>query len=154
MDFIVDSNLLVLWIVGVTAPAHLGRHKNLKGFDPGDYDLLLKLTTGARSIQVTPHILAETSNLIRQIGDPLRQQLTRALGQRIAGLSEIFVESREAADDRIFPRLGLTDATIMNLAQGKAVVLTTDAILYRALLDRGLNAENFNYHRDTLYGSS
>ena len=68
----IDTNLLVLLITGLASPAYIGKHKNLRTFTVEDYVTLTAFIGGVEQIYVTPNVLAETSSLAAQIGDPIR----------------------------------------------------------------------------------
>ncbi|KAF0165241.1 MAG: hypothetical protein FD157_1593, partial [Rhodocyclaceae bacterium] len=67
---LIDTNLLVLYVVGTASRSYIEKHKRLTEFVVEDYDALLKLINNASAVFVTPHTLAETSNLARYIGEP------------------------------------------------------------------------------------
>jgi hypothetical protein len=62
-------------------------------------------------------------------------------------MRERFIESRVAASQSEFLRLGLTDAALLQAADEPATLLTADVDLYLAAVKRGFKAENFNYLR-------
>ena len=71
---ILDTNLLILLIVGLSGADRFANHKNLKNFHlPSDFEILNSLLEGISQIILTPNTLTETSNLLRQIANPARQ---------------------------------------------------------------------------------
>ncbi len=66
---------------------------------------------------------------------------------------ENYVPSVDCKADRILEILGLTDATIAELAKSGCTVISVDATLVLLLQKRGLRALNFNWSRtpDLLY---
>ena len=80
---ILDTNLLLLLVVGLTDPALIGKHKRTRSFEVTDYDLLVNVLSGYNEIVVTPHILTETSNLLSQTAalsaEVLRAKLSELL---------------------------------------------------------------------------
>jgi hypothetical protein len=69
----------------------------------------------------------------------------------IRNAEEIYVESSVVAGQKVFLRLGLTDAVMLNLANGETWLVTADLDLYLAAHAAGYDALNFNYlpHRNT-----
>lgn len=143
-----DTNLLVLLIVGSTSRKYIAIHKKLKAFTVEDFDLLIDILKSAKQIAVTPHVLAETSNLITYINDPAKSEILSKFKLFIEKNPEIYVRSLDASQQREFSRLGLTDAVIMELAKTKLPVLTADLALYLAASQAGLQVENFNHIRE------
>lgn len=151
LQLILDTNLLVLFVVGTASRKYIGSHKRLKQFSEQDYDLLLQAIGAASEILVTPNTLAETSNLAKNISEPAKSEVMSVLGQIISESPEIYVRSADAVQNREYIRLGLTDSALISASTENTVLLTTDLGLYLALLDRGMNAENFNHMRDASY---
>lgn len=144
---VLDTNLLVLLIVGSTRRDLIGRHKRLKAFTVEDFDLLSRLIAVAPQVIVTPNTLTETSNLIGQIEDPARTQIRETFRQVVGATEEEYVPSRDAVSARHFLRLGLTDAGLLQLMSGARSLLTTDFDLYLSAVQLGAAAVNFNHLR-------
>ncbi len=62
---------------------------------------------------------------------------------------EIFAPSAEGVEDIAYPRLGLTDATLLAALEDHDI-LTTDLDLYLAALHRGRKAINFTHLREQI----
>src|SRR2546425_1973988 len=60
---VLDTALLMLFVVGITNPALISRHKRLKEYTVGDFELLRNVMARASDVVVTPNVLTETSNL-------------------------------------------------------------------------------------------
>lgn len=147
---LLDTNLLVLLIVGSHDRSLVSRHKRTVQYTTEDFDLLLELVGGYDELLVTPNILTETSNLLRQIRAPLDSQLTEVLGTWINQpiMRENYVASANASGVEEFPRLGLTDAGILELLSGPVPFLTDDLDLYVAVSTKHPNlVANFNHLR-------
>src|SRR5271170_2090463 len=95
---IVDSELLTLFIVGTTSRHYISRHKKLKSYIEEDYDLLLGIVSTAAEVVVTPHALAETSNLLGYIQDPARTKIFETMRALTPGFSESQIASRKGAE--------------------------------------------------------
>ncbi|HXW70360.1 MAG TPA: PIN domain-containing protein [Methylocella sp.] len=146
---VLDTNLLVLLIVGLVCRGYIGKHKRLRDFSEEDFDLLRSFLAPASVIQLTPNTLTETSNLLSQINEPIRSQLFSKFRDLIGQFPESYIESRLGARQAEFARLGLTDSVLLMLSQDSSLILlTVDLDLYLAAVKRGLRAENFNHHRE------
>ncbi len=77
---LLDTNLLVLLIVGRASPAFVGAHKRTHSYRSEDLPLLEALLAKAARIVTTPHVLGETSNLIRQFQEPGSGRIVAAFG--------------------------------------------------------------------------
>jgi hypothetical protein len=72
-----DANLLVLLVVGLTKLNYIATHKRLKTYTIDDYTLLTELIAASAGMVVTPNVLSEASNLLRQIGEPARSEIVK-----------------------------------------------------------------------------
>lgn len=139
----IDTNLLVLLIVGLTDPAYIDRHKRLAGvYSQGGFRNLEALVANASRLVITAHILTEASNLLRQTSEPMRSKVMERLGTFIAEADEAMIPSRIAADSPNFIRLGLTDAVILTLDPAEIQVFTVDHDLHSACSRAGFEVLN------------
>lgn len=146
---LIDTNLLVLFVVGTAAKEYIAKHKKLTEFTVEDYDLLVKLIARASEVLVTPNTLTETSNLAAYINEPARSKVMDVLRRVSTDSQERYVPSSAAARRSEFIRLGLADAALLEAtAAEKATLLTADFNLYHAALAKGSQALNFNHLRD------
>lgn len=147
---LIDTNLLLLFVVGFSQPYLIERHKRTRHFTAEDYKLLCGVLSQFRTLVTTPNVLTEVSNLLDQAGGPTPQKLQELLASVIGKLEEHHFASRDCCRLEEFRRLGLADSSILRLAQdrGDLAVLTDDLHLYLALQKRGLEAVNFNHLRE------
>jgi hypothetical protein len=117
---IIDSNLLLLLIVGSTDRSYIKIHKNLSAYTDDDFDLLVIILTQFSDILTLPHIVTEVSNLARQIRNPARSKIQIKLREFIEITTELPIPSLLGARRAEFYKLGLTDAVAL---QGCAVPL-------------------------------
>lgn len=148
---LVDTNVLLLFIVGSLSLDRIAKHKRTDSFTPKDYQILVDLLRKFRGIVVTPSILAEVSNLLGQTDDQTRTALLALLGALVRRSEERYVPSVEVVEAADFLRLGLTDAGILALTGEELTVLTDDIHLYLALQRRGIEAINFHHVRESAW---
>ena len=124
--FLLDANILLLLVTGLASPSYIAIHKRLRAYSTKDHVLLQKLLSTASGIVVTPNIVTETSNLARYTGKPVRGDILRVLRALLHETGEIYIESRVAAGHPAFPRLGLTDAALLQAEFAGHVLLAAD----------------------------
>ncbi len=144
---LLDTNLLVLHIVAVTDEKLIGKHKRTRAFVPDDFLLLKLVLQDYPQIVVTPHILAETFNLVAQIGDPDKSRILRTLGDFVGKHEEIQHPSKSAVNAPYFVRMGLTDSLVLEIMQDGLPLLTDDYDLYLQAMNSNCLAFNFNHLR-------
>ena len=137
----IDSNLLVLLVVGSVDRGQVGKHRRAQSFTPEDYDRLLRMINALKRVLVTPNTLTEASNLLKSRND--RRFLDR-LRLVIEESEEIVVVSAAAARNTAFPRLGLTDAALLEAVSEERPLITADLDLFHTASSKGRNAA-FNF---------
>lgn len=147
--YFLDTNLLVLLVVGSEDRVLIEKHRRLEHYSAEDFDILVDLLEGVDQVFVTPNTLTETSNLVRQHGEPERSRLMARLHYLIQESEEIAVASATASSNNDFARLGLTDAALLEAASADTPVLTVDLELYLTAIETGEErAVNFTQYRD------
>lgn len=141
---IIDTNILLLYLVGLVNRERIPRFKRTAQFLPEDYDLFLQIVDGFQKVVTTPNILTEVNSLANQLGEPERSQCLNTFTLLISQISEEYLESISVAKNEIFARFGLTDCGIMSLAKDKYLVLTDDLKLSLYLKAQGIDTINFN----------
>ena len=144
---LLDTNLLLLLVVGRADRSYLASHKRTQDFDAVDLDAVEGLIAAYDGLVTTPHVLAETSNLLRQTANPARDLLQRELQSFILECKELPIASREGCNHEQYLPLGLTDAVVLTaceaieLSEGIVELLTADEPIYNRARSRGLPAE-------------
>src|SRR4051812_35268145 len=111
---VLDSNLLLLLVVGVADREYIKKHRRLQSYSEADFDLLRRLIAPMSAIVVTPNILTEVSNFAKQIAEPARTRIATAFTVLLDKLDEQYVASKQAAAQPEFSRLWLTDSGILD----------------------------------------
>jgi hypothetical protein len=146
---VVDTNLLVLLVVGSASKDYIAQHKRLAtDYTTDDFDLLGLILSEFSDIVLLPHILAETSNFARQIKNPARAQIQNTLRTLIATTAELPLPSVFGAQRDEFDELGLTDAVILHLCNMtvngiKPTLITTDTELANSALSLGYSVIDY-----------
>ena len=138
--YFIDTNLLVLLVVGRVGREHIARHRRLRAYTAEDYDALHDLIEPAGRVFVTPNTLTETSNLLGQHGEPERSRLFEMLRLVIQSSEEVVIASDRAASNSEFVRLGITDAALLEAATEDTPLLTVDLDLYFTAMQNSRNA--------------
>ena len=142
-SILIDTQLLVLLVVRLTNPDFISRRKRLTPVYNQTHLLALQsILSRARKLICTAHVLAEASNLLRQIADPMRSEIMATFKRFIDSADERHVQGSRAAEQPSFIRLGLTDAAILSLDPIEVEILTVDHGLHIASLDKGFDARN------------
>jgi hypothetical protein len=141
---LLDSNLLLLHIVGSHDERLIESFKRTRVFTLDDFRLLVRILTFFERVVTTPHILTEVNGLSNQISGDIRYKYFETFGAELMTLDEQFVASTVLAEGSTFRVFGLTDTAIKRVASGEALVLSVDLDLVVHLQNSGIDAINFN----------
>lgn len=150
---LIDSNLLILLFVGEFMPGQIPRFKRTKKFVEQDYNLIRAFYNLFALKVTTPNILTEISNLAGDIAPGLRESFFRSLQASFRLLHEQYVPSQAGASPAIFPRIGLTDSIIAQIATQRYLVVTDDFVLANYLGSIEADVINFNHLRESLFAA-
>jgi hypothetical protein len=142
---LIDTNLLLLHVVGSFDPAAISRFKRTDKFDEDDFALLGQYIAQYGVLVVTAGVLSEVSNLLsRRLHTPVASHVVELVDRA----EEASRPAAEVVADAAFPRLGFTDSGILQAASAPdTTVLTDDLQLYLELLARECHAVNFEHLR-------
>ena len=135
----IDTNLLVLLVIGRLRPDLVGRHRRLRAYDARDLAALEGVLRDRDAI-VLEAVLAETSNLV---GTGLDGAMT-GLAAFVRKTEIVRVEPHEVARQAMFARFGYTDTALAMVSGRGAAILTDDRPLAGRLASRDLPVINFN----------
>ncbi len=136
---IVDSNLLLLLVIGLWNPRAIATHKRLGNYTYADFLELSAFLSTFQTVATTAHVLAEVSNLAGSASGATRQAIFAQLAGLVATLEERVVSAKTAAATAEFNLFGVTDAALSVLAVDMSL-LTQDGRLARHLQLKGLSA--------------
>lgn len=145
---LLDTNLLLLLLVGTVGRAWVAKHKRTTQFSAADFDFLVETLQGS-SIVTTPNVLAEVSNLgALGFDGPAKHRFFDVLKDFVlTKFDERQMTGKTTVESLLFQTLGLTDAGIERVASENVLVLTTDAPLWGQLQKRKLKAVNYAHLR-------
>ena len=140
-----DTNVFLLFLVGLANRAAIARHKRLDNYEAGSYDVLCRLLAGYDEIIVTPGCLAETTDLLDSDKGSRTScyQILKELMESGEALSEKHVPAAKVVEEKPFMWLGFTDASYVELAEEGIPVITADFRLYQQVVARNEESVNF-----------
>jgi len=144
---LIDANLLLLLVVGRFDQQRILTFERTSAFMIEDYRLLEVIVRQFSKILTTAHVLTEVSNLSTKLEKKLLFSFRDMFRQTIETVDERGCTAKDAAANRYFQRLGLTDAAILALTDRRFLLLTADAELALVASATGGDALNFNHLR-------
>lgn len=143
-SLLVDTNILVLLIIGTWDRDLIRRHRRTATFAPADYDLLESEIGKYRRVLTTQGVLTEASNLM---GNDFHAKVAQTLVEVCSPLEDVLSSKEAIFAHSAFARLGFADVSILVAVNDETVVLTDDVGLYNQVLVEGWDAINFNHLR-------
>ena len=144
---LVDTNLMLLQVVGLYDPLLVPKVKRTSMFSVDDFGRLVMVMSRFPSRTVTPHILAEVSNLLGQSREPLKAEFFKVFAMLISRLEEIHVPATIVCGAPHFGQFGLTDLGMIAAARSEQVVMTADTPLAAYMRSQGVEVIDFNDFR-------
>ena len=144
---LIDTNLLVLLVVGYTDRELISLHKRTNEFLTRDYDELTSLLSGSREIWVTSHCLAETSNLLKQTDKEKARVLLHNLSDYCNNAYESHVSKETIFGCKNYVRFGVADTGFIESSLKVSKSITVDFRLYIELSNLGREVINFHHIR-------
>ena len=128
---IIDTNVMLVYIVGIYDHNYLPKFNKTRGYDREVFEYIYSVLAQFRRHIITPHILTELSNLSPKIRDNKQ-------GKKIAVYFDVFrrvlertneeyINKGQVLNSTLLPKLGITDLTIVEAAEKyKCLVFTDD----------------------------
>jgi hypothetical protein len=147
---LLDTNLLLLYLIGLLDPDRIELFKRTEKFSYEDFQILLRIMRPFKIIRTLPHVLAEVNSLSGQLHSNILPSFREICKAQIELFEEASPASISASQRPEFRYLGLTDAAVIIESIGKLLVLTDDLPLYVALNKAGVDVLNFTAMRYAL----
>ena len=146
---LVDTNILLVYFVGLQDPKIIPRFKRTCTFAIEDFSTIVALLEFFEVRVTTSHILTEISNFIGQLPEKTASDCFDIFSKALDVLDEHQLPAQKiAANNPIFRKFGLTDTGIALLAKDKYLVLTDDLRVSHYLANTGIDVLNFNHIRE------
>lgn len=146
---VLDSNLLLLFLIGEIDVEEINRKKRVQIYDEDDYYALRDFIRQFVQLYTTPNIITEVSNLLGR--KPKRGSIYDvALSKFIVYSAEYYISSEQASNDPFFASFDIADTASKILAARGKLILTDDYQLANQMDTAGLPVVNFNHIRPLL----
>lgn len=135
---LVDSNALVVLLIGIIDPKLFKTHNATSIYDEEDFNDLLNVIEDLKKIVVLPNIWTEVDNLLNSFGGNYRYQYIQKITEMIKITSEQYIDSKTGSECESFFNLGLTDSLVLEKAKSCKLLITSDSKLSDYALAYGI----------------
>lgn len=137
----IDTNILVLYIVGTVNPRYIKRFNRGKNdFDENDFILISEFIDSFETKITSPQILSEVSNFLDEKAD-----FCLGLKAYIKLSEEKYIKSEDLTKSNTFLKFGLADSSIVEVSKDSYLVFTDERPLFGYLTNQGIDAVNFEW---------
>jgi hypothetical protein len=124
-SYIIDTNLLVLLLIGLYNPGLIKSHKRTSGYNIEDFEMIKFIFDQAERVYITPHILSEISNLTDT--DWNDYNLFNTFKALTESQMEVYTPKGKLLGFQYLPQIGITDTSMYFAAmETNSIVLTAD----------------------------
>ncbi len=147
---IIDTNLLLLFLIGLFDKNQIEKVRRIRTYSIDDFEKIIKLIDFYnKEVTVTSNILTEICNL----SDGFNIESKYEFFKFLEGFQSKLTEHQEPSysiiqnNQTAFYKFGISDASIVNLAKEKYLVITDDLSLYHFISSKSFAALNYNHLR-------
>ena len=127
VDVIFDTGPLLLYLIGSYDINAL----RLFNYNGKDFYLLFEFLKNFKRIFITPQVLAEASNLAKsRLKEERFSGFISSSTAPLMSLGEEYVEKNEILKRKELPKFGITDASLIGVAERNKLLLTDDGPLF------------------------
>jgi len=126
---LIDTNALVVLLIGIIDTGLFKRHKRTSIYDENDFYDLLNAIGDLENLIVLPNVWTEVDNLLNDFSGNYKNQYVEELTKTIKITTEKFLESIIAAENPQFYDLGLTDSLLLEYGKECNILITSDSSL-------------------------
>lgn len=144
---LLDTNILLLLIVGSLNKDYIAKHKRLSDYCAKDFEALSMIINKFQRIITTPNILTETGNLLKHSHGNNISDLFDMLAMLVAKSEEQYIKSNEIILKKEFSKFGLCDTAALEVAKDGYLFITDDFDLYAKASSKKIKTVNFNQIR-------
>lgn len=126
---LVDSNALIVLLIGLIDPKLFETHKATSIYDEDDFHELLNVIGDFDQIIVLPNIWTEVDNLLNTFGGNYKYTYVQKIREIIKITSENYIDSRTGSECESFLNIGLTDSLVLEQAKSCKLLITSDSQL-------------------------
>ncbi len=126
---LIDSNALLVLILGLMNPRLINTHKRTSIYEEQDYNMLLSVIGKLENLVVLPNVWTEVDNLLNKFDGGYKVLYLEQLKEAVNIISEIYIPTIKATSADVFIELGVTDTLLLLHAKDCQFLITSDSSL-------------------------
>ena len=142
---VIDTELLILLLIGKYDPEYVSTFKITNKFTKKDFNLVNLIVNHFNNIIITPHIIAELSNHSMKIPTGRIKLYFDHFIKILKKFKEVHIEKDLVFKSEYLPLIGITDyGILLSSKENDYLLFTTDRSLTQISRAQGVNVLNFN----------
>lgn len=125
----IDTNALILLIIGSIDPRLFKNHKRTSIYSNEDYEYLTEIIGEYNRLIVLPNIWTEVDNLLNDFSGRYKDVYVEKMKYATREISEEYLKSFEATQNYAFFDLGITDTQVLSISKKCDFLITADSRL-------------------------
>jgi predicted nucleic acid-binding protein len=127
---LIDSNALVLLMLGLVDPNQIEKHRRTSLYTKKDFQDLLIVIHNWNRLIVLPNIWTEVDNLLNNfLNGNFKWPYINAVKEVVSQSTERYLNSESGVNSDYFLKIGLTDSLIIELGKECDLLITADSEL-------------------------
>lgn len=136
---LVDTNALVLVVLGLMDIKLINSHKTTSIYEEEDFHNIMHLIGyDLKNILAIPNTLTELDNLLNSFGGSDRHLYHTTIRKILIETTEKIFPSLSVVDSHYLSILGLTDSIILSIADHFEALITSDSLLSDVAIANGI----------------
>jgi len=135
---LIDTNALIVLLVGVIDPRLFKTHNRTSIYEEEDFNNLLSVIGDLKDLIVLPNVWTEVDNLLNKFGGTYKDKYVADITNTIKTTTEKYLESEKATVSHGFYDLGLTDSLLLEYSKKCKMLITSDSHLSDYALANGV----------------
>lgn len=125
----IDTNTLLLLIIGQVDLRQLEKHKRISMFDRDDYEILLMEIRSFDNLLIIPNVWTEVDNLLNGFSGDLFYKYITIFKTISEKSTEKYLATNDLEIEDFWLRLGVTDLILLKVAKECEMLITIDSKL-------------------------
>jgi len=145
---LIDTNALLLLIVGLIDIRQIKTHKRLSIYGKEDFYKLISIIPEIKKLIILPNVWTEVDNLLNNFQGRLKNAYVMKITELMKKSKEKYIESIKATEEYAFFDLGITDSLILSYAEKCDLLITSDSKLSDYAIAKGVRVYDLVLERN------
>ncbi len=135
---LIDTNALIILVLGLMDPRQIKNHKRTSIYEEKDfYELVNAIGTFDR-LMTLPNVWTETDNLLNNFKNSHKYNYYLVVKKLVSETSEKYLSTSRALLNDSFLELGITDSLILEIGEDCEFIITSDSKLSDYAIANGI----------------